>query len=1060
VTYLQNGLVETSDFNNFLTEINEVLADYHTGAISESVGGFGYGQPINTRPVFVGDLIKAGAVGAEVEWALLFIDINTLINHQSDVEPYPTLYIDSDITEDELITAITGPLPVEAGVPANTASLIDYIKQARDNKFTVGSQVDVVAAALTDQRTADWDGLIEHRFTLTWSSWDDMRYFFNSGGKVLITPTHTPDGAIVPGSIDEVWDDLLNDVGDIVFNYTETNANGPGPNTGTGSQLGFYDLTEEFTQVWFSQGGTTYGSDTAALSVRLNIEAGETHRLVFKLTLNSSIDGSPVTGTMDSTIGHIVAADGGPLTIEPPTYITYTSLSEGGDFTPFEGTIEATTINESCIITQTCPTEYVIEAKPTGALGTVTYLWEFISNPQNDFIISGGQGTAIVLIEGGNGTEPVTSVCAVQCTMTDTGRASNNTVIKNITLNSSSDYSTADVLVARIALNGTTIYNGEGNSATGTMTCNAGTGTCSNLASLSATIAGPDSGNSTTTWQLIDSAAGTFSNLSSQSGLTTSTTATSNVPATALIRFTVTSNRQGGDSAYVDITLDSIHVGSDLGVFVTFPGGTTPSCDADGNGQCAISFTAHATVTGGAGPYTYVWDHSELTFSGPEVFTITAGQSTDTITLSAGVTNGYTTTYAEVTVTDSLGATAYGEAPAYPTIIQDDISVSINSRPVPECSYNRDATGNPEFCLSSAAETATVTGPTGYSYRWVLSGADVDANLAYFGNPGDKVSTATAPSVTTTNQGVTPDPASRTNTITYTLELFLLNGLGDPIASDSVVYSHDHKDITPNITINNLQVLAGTCNISSGTTCDATAQATVNVSGSPDVYAWSFAENPGGVFTFSGGSQTQYGYFTTGPNVDIISDTIAGSYTGKIYATAYKTGQPENGTGTKTFTNTHSVTNLVSLPTSITINVNDFQIETVGGIQRTQVDAVIQFNRNGTWKTRKTTHNKNNVVVQSGTWISNNHSTIGDGFQVRRVSTSSIDTPSGPAGGTWTSLGQTVSWSLSVKLPTSSGVGDVVAKLCTMTIQIRTDGGGGQFDSTLGTISVSVTHEA
>jgi hypothetical protein len=166
---------------------------------------------------------------------------------------------------------MTGATPTQTRISAgnsvlasqyNTADAKDVLITALKNNINPGftSYLD----ATNDARTTQYNSTIDCAFRYTFSSFNEARYFFNSGGKLLFSGACT--GYTTAWGYDgQGIDNILTQMGSITMNYTITTQSGSG---GTTSSIGYYDLTTSYQQIFQQQGVGAYSSSYVTLQAR------------------------------------------------------------------------------------------------------------------------------------------------------------------------------------------------------------------------------------------------------------------------------------------------------------------------------------------------------------------------------------------------------------------------------------------------------------------------------------------------------------------------------------------------------------------------------------------------------------------------------------------------------------------------------------------------------------------------------------------------------------------------------------------------------------------------
>ena len=200
-----------------------------------------------------------------------------------------------------------------------------------------------VTTKLTDTRTTQWGGgdyaspgtKITHEAEVTWVNADERRYFFNTGGSIIINADLI--GAVTANSKNDNWNTILENMGTIIFSKSATTSNGSSP--GTGSNIGNYYASWSLTSVsnqatLFTKNGSGLYADikyqiTAWEEAAGNASTPSTLRFRIEFQDNDFSDGTNVdeyvTNDITSTIS--VAHDT-ILNIPAPSFTTITTLDD------------------------------------------------------------------------------------------------------------------------------------------------------------------------------------------------------------------------------------------------------------------------------------------------------------------------------------------------------------------------------------------------------------------------------------------------------------------------------------------------------------------------------------------------------------------------------------------------------------------------------------------------------------------------------------------------------------------------------------------------------------
>jgi hypothetical protein len=228
MTYSSGGLIEATDYNNRANTVNSI---WGTGS-----GSNGYGQSTTLSTVSV-----AGTVAA-TNWATLVTRLDSIRNHQSGTT-----------------SGITGP---SAGDVITYLSAVDtQLSTIQSNKLTANTRGTAVPTglgnpALTNSTT--WQTSSTKEFSITFSSTDTIRYFFNAGGRITFYFTQATGGTTK--STD--WNTFYtNTIGTISFFSNGCSRSGTGgDNLTQNTSTGFHNLTTTY-QTLFNIGSTSATAD-------------------------------------------------------------------------------------------------------------------------------------------------------------------------------------------------------------------------------------------------------------------------------------------------------------------------------------------------------------------------------------------------------------------------------------------------------------------------------------------------------------------------------------------------------------------------------------------------------------------------------------------------------------------------------------------------------------------------------------------------------------------------------------------------------------------------------
>lgn len=242
--------VQATDYNNLRLKVNNVM-----GTNSD-----GYGQTLTSSDQAVGSDVSV------TSWNNLRSDLIKARYHQTGIDPSGSL------------TQVTSADKITYTVFNQADAFADVIVT---NKRVVSSTQGSVEAVQTSTRTTNWKTSIVHTVVINFSSAAQARYFFNAGGDIRIRAYRSGAAAT---SKDTTWTTMLGDnstvngQGTIYMNYTETGTvagsfdTSPTDQRGTGSAIGFYDLTTTNQQIYIKNAPSgVYGENYYQIQARVDV---------------------------------------------------------------------------------------------------------------------------------------------------------------------------------------------------------------------------------------------------------------------------------------------------------------------------------------------------------------------------------------------------------------------------------------------------------------------------------------------------------------------------------------------------------------------------------------------------------------------------------------------------------------------------------------------------------------------------------------------------------------------------------------------------------------------
>tara|TARA_B100001996_G_scaffold58431_1_gene41509 strand:- start:275 stop:1165 length:891 start_codon:yes stop_codon:yes gene_type:complete len=284
-------IITAARYNNLQSRVETILG---TGS-----GDDGYGQALNSSQVGASTTITASHMST------LYTDIANGRVHQTGTAP----------TEIAIIGAGSTILDSDTVNKKGVAQFENLTTTLENEKFQIHGTQGTAEAAKTASYTTSWNGTLTHILDVTFSTADHRRQFFNAGGEIRFASNITYVGAAAK-TID--WMTMLVNMGTVKMGYTSTSATG----SGSGSTLGFHDLTTTLQTLFTKNGTGLYAANNWTLKAKL---VGTT-QIQFQAEWNDANTGNPnydedVLGTVNSTVTQL-RATGTYVVVPTPTHTT------------------------------------------------------------------------------------------------------------------------------------------------------------------------------------------------------------------------------------------------------------------------------------------------------------------------------------------------------------------------------------------------------------------------------------------------------------------------------------------------------------------------------------------------------------------------------------------------------------------------------------------------------------------------------------------------------------------------------------------------------------------
>ena len=353
--------ITAARLNNLQSRIELILG---TGS-----GTTGYGQAVVSTPVNnTSDVIDADHIND------LYTDLVRARIHQVGVTETGIRQVieDLNIIAEDTSQQVTDSGTTQADADGTKKGIADYellMNSIESDKALIHPSQALLEAKpeVSSTRTATWNGLIYHVFTVTFTDENHRRHFFNAGGEIRLASNNT--GASSPKGLD--WAALCSEVGTIKFTSTSTTATG----SGQGYAIGNSNLTASYQTAFLKTGSGSYSGVYAGNLYTVKVRIANPQVIEFRIEFNDVVTDNQVDnnvdGTLTSSVQQFRAVGANSVTVPTPTYFTTTQLS--GFNVPVEqdetyvlSSVPQSAVNEGGTITYTLSTTGVPNATAIG----------------------------------------------------------------------------------------------------------------------------------------------------------------------------------------------------------------------------------------------------------------------------------------------------------------------------------------------------------------------------------------------------------------------------------------------------------------------------------------------------------------------------------------------------------------------------------------------------------------------------------------------------------------------------------------------------------------------
>lgn len=265
--------INYTDYNTIRSKVNDIFG---IGS-----GTSGYGQTLSSSAVSVGDVMSNSL------WTALRSDMIKARNHQ----------VNTNIGTDSSLNGLN------LMMPSTTSPITEQFRLQYDNfadlltldKFEVAPSQLAESVLVTSTRQTAWNGTLAHIVTISGSSAEHLRFFFNAGGSIKFSASRLG----TTSAKNDSWTTLLYNIGTITMNHDYTISDG---SQGHGSDVGFNTLTVTDQPLFTANALAPYTNNQYKIVAKTNSARSQVIMTIYFIDGDSSGSDQNVSGELISTV--------------------------------------------------------------------------------------------------------------------------------------------------------------------------------------------------------------------------------------------------------------------------------------------------------------------------------------------------------------------------------------------------------------------------------------------------------------------------------------------------------------------------------------------------------------------------------------------------------------------------------------------------------------------------------------------------------------------------------------------------------------------------------------
>ena len=270
MAYVAGDTILDDEYNTFVTSTNPIGINHIMGT-GATVYGLGQTELAGVAAGDGGNTITAAS------WNALLTAMDNIGDHTND-----SLTARTQVAAGDTIA-------IKAAIAADLVSLAAEVAAGSVNATAISAgselQSSVASARYVGSHT------VEH--TVTFANANNMRFFFNAGGKIRVNLTRNGNGGGAKTGKDDSVDELIAAMGNFDIASVQSTRSGSGETLTTDVfAIGFQDVTTSYQTVFLlTQANGDYTSMTLKGELKGNATAGSTTNVTIKMTLTDADSG-------------------------------------------------------------------------------------------------------------------------------------------------------------------------------------------------------------------------------------------------------------------------------------------------------------------------------------------------------------------------------------------------------------------------------------------------------------------------------------------------------------------------------------------------------------------------------------------------------------------------------------------------------------------------------------------------------------------------------------------------------------------------------------------------